>query len=330
LSIGVFEPVSRGTLHGPTMWRRRAAAVVALTALLAPLMPADGALARGLLDALGIGGEQAGGWLARVLLAFPLAVLVVADVVLIRLLPQRWQIGVVWAQLLMLFLAFFWSFDLSFRFILDRLPILVFVGAFTTVYISLISILCASGLALAAALARLSGHPVAYGVATFYISFFRGTPLLLQVYLIYLGLPQFGVVLDPVPAGVLALSLCYGAYTAEIFRAGIESIPRGQWEAGHALGLPRGLILRKIVLPQALRLVIPPIGNQFLAMLKDSSLVSILGVWELMFLARTQGRAEFRHFEMLITAALIYWALSFVFELVQARIEARFSRGRRR
>lgn len=330
MSVGIFGPVGRGSLHGPTVWRRRAIAVLALTVLLAPLMPADGALARGLLDVLGIGGERAGGWFARLLLAFPLAVLVVADVVVIRLLPHRWQIGVVWVQLLVLFLAFFWSFDLSFRFILDRLPILVFVGAFTTVYISLVSILCASVLALAAALARLSGHPVAYGISTFYTSFFRGTPLLLQVYLLYLGLPQLGVVLDPVPAGVLALSLCYGAYMAEIFRAGIESIPRGQWEAGYALGLSRSVVLRRIVLPQALRLVIPPIGNQFLAMLKDSSLVSILGVWELMFLARTQGRAEFRHFEMLITAALIYWALSFVFELVQARIEARFSRERRR
>ncbi len=163
-------------------------------------------------------------------------------------------------------------------------------------------------------------------MATFYISFFRGTPLLLQVYLIYLGLPQIGLVLDAVPSGVMALSLCYGAYMAEIFRAGIQGVPKGQREAAMALGLKSGLIMRKIILPQAMRLIIPPTGNQFIAMLKDSSLVSVMGVWELMFLARTQGRAEFKILEMLITAAIIYWIISVVFELVQARIERHYRR----
>ncbi len=116
-------------------------------------------------------------------------------------------------------------------------------------------------------------------------TFFRGTPLLLQVYLIYLGLPQIGVTLPAVPSGVIALSLCYGAYMAEIFRAGIEGVPHGQREAARALGLKEGLILRKIVLPQAMRLIVPPVGNQFIAMLKDSSLVSVMGVWELTFVA---------------------------------------------
>ncbi len=309
---------------------RRCVAWLLLTALLVLLLPGTDAVTRSLLEIFALGGERAGTIGARLLLAAPIAALLVANAVGLRRLPRRVQIGIVWAELLLLFLAFFYSFDLSFVFIWDRLPILIFTGAFTTVYISLISILCASVIALAGALARLSDHAVAYGVATFYISFFRGTPLLLQVYLIYLGLPQLGVVLDPVPSGVIALSLCYGAYMAEIFRAGIQSIPRGQWEAGLALGLSRGLIMRKIILPQALKLIIPPTGNQFIAMLKDSSLVSILGVWELMFLARTQGRMEFRHFEMLITAALIYWFLSFVFELVQARIEAHFGRADRR
>ncbi len=302
----------------------------ALSAVLAFLFSGEDELTRNLLALFGLGEDWLGGFLARLLLAAPVALVVVLNFTVLRRLPKRVQIGVVWAELLALFLAFFYSFDLSFPFIWDRLPILVFTGAFTTVYISLISIAVASVIALAGALARLSDHPLAYGVATFYISFFRGTPLLLQVYLIYLGLPQLGVVLDPVPSGIIALSLCYGAYMAEIFRAGIQSIPRGQWEAGYALGLTRALIMRRIILPQALRLIVPPTGNQFIAMLKDSSLVSILGVWELMFLARTQGRMEFRHFEMLITAALIYWFLSFVFELVQARIEAHFGRSERR
>jgi polar amino acid transport system permease protein len=190
-----------------------------------------------------------------------------------------------------------------------------------------VAIACSTVIALIAALARLSGSGAAFGVATFYISFFRGTPLLLQVLLIYLGLPQLGIVLSAVPAGIIALSLCYGAYMAEIFRAGILAVPPGQSEAARALGLREALIMRLVVLPQALRLIIPPTGNQFIAMLKDSSLVSVMGAWEIMFLARTHGRSEFKYMEMLITAALIYWAMSVAFEYAQARLERRFGKG---
>ena len=268
-----------------------------------------------------------GGFVARLQIGIVLGAIVVGNVAIVRLMPFFVQIGVIWAELLVLILAFFYSFELSFPFIFSRLGFLVFQGAVTTIYISLLSIAIASVIAMAAALARLSSSAPAYAVATFYISFFRGTPLLLQVYLIYLGLPQLGLVLDALPSGVIALSLCYGAYMAEIFRAGIEGVGRGQREAAMALGLRGGLIMRKIVMPQAMRLIVPPTGNQFIAMLKDSSLVSVMGVWELMFLARTLGRAEFRHLEMLITAAIIYWIISIVFELVQARIEAYYGKG---
>ena len=268
-----------------------------------------------------------GGLVARLQIGIVLGAVVVGNVAIVRLMPFFVQIGVIWAELLVLILAFFYSFELSFPFIFSRLGFLVFQGAVTTIYISLLSIAFASVIAMAAALARLSSSAPAYAVATFYISFFRGTPLLLQVYLIYLGLPQLGLVLDALPSGVIALSLCYGAYMAEIFRAGIEGVGRGQREAAMALGLRGGIIMRKIVMPQAMRLIVPPTGNQFIAMLKDSSLVSVMGVWELMFLARTLGRAEFRHLEMLITAAIIYWIISIVFELIQARIEAYYGKG---
>ncbi|HEV7369820.1 amino acid ABC transporter permease [Arenibaculum sp.] len=261
---------------------------------------------------------------ARLVVGLVAAVLLAANVLAIRLLPFRLQVAVVWLELLALALAFFAGFDLSYAFIADRLPFLVFQGAAMTVYVSVVSIVLSCVVALVAALARISRSGPALAVATFYISFFRGTPLLLQIYLIYLGLPQLGLVMEAVPAGILALTLCYGAYMAEIFRAGIEGVPRGQREAAMALGLRERLVMRKVILPQAFRIVVPPIGNQFIAMLKDSSLVSVMGVWELMFVARTQGRSEFRHLEMLITAALIYWALSMVFELIQSRIEARF------
>lgn len=281
-----------------------------------------------LRPAIGVPAES--GWYGRMATGLVAAFLLALNVVLIRLLPRRLQVYAVWLELLVLFLAFFYSFNLSYAFIGQRIGFLISQGAVTTLYISLVSIAIACVIALVAALAKMSTSPVAYGCATFYISFFRGLPLLMQIYLIYIGLPQLGFAVDPVPAGIAALSVCYGAYMAEIFRAGIQGVPHGQREAALALGLKHAQIMRMIVLPQAMKLIIPPAANQFIAMLKDSSLVSVVGVWELTFLARTQGRAEFKHLEMLITASLIYWIMSICFEMVQARIEAYFRRGDRR
>ena len=255
--------------------------------------------------------------------------------ILLRYMPFTVQVGVIWVELLIGFAVFFHSFDLSYDFIGSRLPYLLglelkngfFQGAAMTLFISLTSICGATILALCAALGRLSGSGLWFGIATFYTSFFRGTPLLLQVMLIYLGLPQIGVVLEAVPAGIIALSACYGAYMAEIFRAGIEAVPRGQAEGGLAIGLPKSVVMRKIILPQAFRLIIPPTGNQFISMLKDSSLVSVMGVWELMYLSRTHGKAEFKYMEMLIAAAVIYWILSALFEFGQHHLERKFGKG---
>ncbi len=250
-------------------------------------------------------------------------------------LPFVIQTGVMWVELAGLFVWFFLGFNLDFAFIEERTPHLIGIelhdgflqGAALTLFICVVSIVASTILALVAALARLSSNGAAFGMATFYTSFFRGTPLLLQLVLIYSGLPQLGVVIDALTAGIIAVSLCYGAYMAEIFRAGILAIPRGQAEASMSLGLSKGRTMQLIILPQAMRLIIPPTGNQFIAMLKDSSLVSVLGAWELMYLARTHGRSEFKVMEMLIVAALIYWILSFVFEMVQARIERKFGKG---
>jgi polar amino acid transport system permease protein len=287
------------------------------------------ALGRALLPAFSSTIGVDGGIIARILIGIVLGILALLNLLLLKLLPFAWQVLLIWVELLLLFLAFFASFDLSYTFIWSRLIFLI-QAAGVTMYVSLLSIFLACLLALGGALARLSKSGPAFGIATFYISFFRGTPLLLQVYLIYLGLPQVGLTLPAVPSGVIALSLCYGAYMAEIFRAGIEGVPHGQREAARALGLKEGVILRKIVVPQAMRLIVPPVGNQFISMLKDSSLVSVMGVWELTFVARTLGRAEFRHLEMLITAALIYWMLSIVFELIQVRLEAYYGKGHKR
>jgi polar amino acid transport system permease protein len=246
--------------------------------------------------------------------------------VVIRL-PLRWQVWIVWLELALLLLVFFYSFNLSFEFIRRKIGFLITQGLVMTLYISVLSISIASGLALLGAMAKLSSNGILLGIANFYTSLFRGIPLLMQIYMIYLGLPQLGYVVNAVPAGVAALSLCYGAYMTEIFRAGIESIPRGQWEAARALGLKPAATMLRIILPQAMRVIIPPTGNQFIAMLKDSSLVSVVGVWELMYLARTQGQTEFRHVEMMITASMIYWLFSILLELVQARIERYYGRA---
>jgi polar amino acid transport system permease protein len=310
-------------------WLLRLLLFLAVAAAATTVDLTDTAVGRVLAPAVASTLGVAGGVPLRIVIGIVLGVAAVLDVLLLHILPFRWQVLVMWVELLVLFLAFFASFDLSYTFIWSRL-IFLLEAAVITIYVSMLSIFCACVLALMGALARLSKSGPAFGLATFYISFFRGTPLLLQVYLIYLGLPQIGVTLPAIPSGVIALSLCYGAYMAEIFRAGIEGVPPGQREAARSLGLREHLILRKIVLPQAMRLIVPPVGNQFIQMLKDSSLVSVLGVWELTFVARTQGRAEFRNLEMLITAAIIYWAMSIVFELIQIRLEAYYGKGHKR
>jgi len=256
-----------------------------------------------------------------------LAALLMVNWRLLQFFSRHIQIIAIWLELLLLVILFFVSFNLSFEFFGRKIGFLITQGVVTTLYISAISIAIATLIALIGAIAKLSQNGMIYGVAVFYTSLFRGLPLLMQIYIIYLGLPQLGYVVGPIPAGILALSLCYGAYMTEIFRAGIISIARGQSEAASALGLNRGQTMWLVILPQALRLIIPPTGNQFIAMLKDSSLVSVVGVWEIMYLARTQGQAEFRHIEMLITASMIYWLLSISLELMQARIERYFGKS---
>ena len=278
----------------------------------------------GHLLAPAIGAPETSGLYGDFAVAITLALLFTGNIVALSFLPWRLQVLLVWLELLALFLLFFYSFDLSLPFIQTKVWFMISRGLFTTLYVSAISIAIASAIAIVGAIAKLSGNGFAFAISSFYTSLFRGLPLLMQVYLIYLGLPQLGYVVDAVPAGILALSLCYGAYMTEIFRAGIESVHRGQWEAARALGFKFPATMGRIILPQAFPVIIPPTGNQFIAMLKDSSLVSVLGVWELMFLARTLGQKEFRHLEMLITAALIYWALTVVLELVQARIERHY------
>jgi len=238
-------------------------------------------------------------------------------------------VALVWVVIFALLLIVFRQFNLDFKFMLKYLPFIM-KGVGTTVYISILSIISACILALFGALGRLSKNPIFYGVATFYISVVRGTPLIVQVFVIYLGLPQMGIIIDAVPAGIIALGVNYGAYMTEIFRAGIQAIGRGQIEAAHSLGMTYGQLMKRVVLPQAMRLIIPPTGNEFIAMLKDSALVNFLGVWELFFRAVKIGRQNFKSMETLIIAGLFYWLVTIFFQYFQSRLETRMAKGTRK
>ncbi len=219
--------------------------------------------------------------------------------------------------------------DVDPAFFIQSGPVIVLQGAGITIFVSIVSIIFATMLAVLGALGRLSANPAINAVAGFYVSLIRGTPLIVQIFFIYFALPQAGIILDAIPAGIIALSVNYGAYMTEIFRAGIQAVPPGQAEAAGALGMPERLVFRRIVLPQAVRIVTPAIANDFIAMLKDSALISTIGVRETLFLAQRIGRTAFEPIAALLIAALVYWGLTIAFSFFQGRLEKRLARGDR-
>ena len=248
----------------------------------------------------------------------------------------RAKLAVVWILIFVALAVLFAAFRFDTAFMLQWLPF-ISAGVRLTILISIMGILLAVPLALLGALGRLSRNPVFNGISGLYVSFIRGTPLIVQIFFIYLGLPQLAqyapgplqglFILGTITSGVLALGINYGAYLAEIFRAGIQSVGHGQVEAAQALGMTRTQTMRRIVLPQAIRVSIPPTGNEFIAMIKDSSLVGIVGTQELFFRASKIGRQYFQNLETLVIAALIYWLLTSIFSYFQGRLERRLARG---
>ncbi|MBM4426467.1 MAG: amino acid ABC transporter permease [Chloroflexi bacterium] len=221
------------------------------------------------------------------------------------------------------------TIELNTEFIINNMGFIA-KGLPQTLLVSVLAITLAMILALLAALGRLSTFPPLYALSTFYVSLIRGTPLYLQIFFFFLALPQLGIVLTGLLAGVLALGLNYGAYMSEIFRAGLASVGKGQIEAAAALGMTPWQTMRRVVLPQALRFAIPPVGNEFIAMTKDSALVSATGfVQEIMWRATRVGRAQFNNLEALIMAAVFYWVMTLILTYVQSIIEARLSKGDR-
>jgi len=211
-----------------------------------------------------------------------------------------------------LFLSSFW-------------PILV--GGITgTIPLTIISFTVGLFIALGIALMRLSNIRVLKAIGWFYVSVIRGTPLLVQLFFIFYALPNMGVLLDPWPSAVLAFSLNVGGYAAEVIRAAILSVPRGQWEAGYTIGYSNTQTLWRVILPQAARVAVPPLSNTFISLVKDTSLASIVLVTELFRVARQIATFTSEFVLIYLEAALIYWLICLALGAAQGVLEKRLSR----
>lgn len=208
---------------------------------------------------------------------------------------------------------------------LESAPFLL-KGAYYTVVLSLGGMFFGLLLGFALAAGRLYGPAPLRWLTRLYVSFFRGTPLLVQLFLIYYGLPQLGIQLDPLPAALIGFSLNMAAYTSEILRAAIASIDRGQWEAAASIGMSKTQTLYRAILPQAARTALPPLGNSFISLVKDTALAATIQVPELFRQAQLITARTFEIFTMYLAAALIYWALASILAHFQARLEARVNR----
>ncbi|HTG00597.1 MAG TPA: ABC transporter substrate-binding protein/permease [Nitrospirota bacterium] len=205
---------------------------------------------------------------------------------------------------------------------------LLLQGAGITVLLSAASMALAIALGLLLAYARLSHGKTFSSAANAYIEVYRGTPLLIQLFILYYGLPNIGITLTPVAAAIIGLGMNYAAYEAEVYRAGIEAVPAGQMEAALSLGMPHTLALRRVVLPQALRISLPAMTNDFIALFKDSSIVSVIAMVELTKTYSILAATTLRYFELGLIVALLYFGMSYPLSLLAKRLEERLKGGR--
>jgi cystine transport system permease protein len=200
-------------------------------------------------------------------------------------------------------------------------------GAVTgTIPLALMSFAIGLLIALGVALMRLSKIRVVSGVARVYVSIIRGTPLLVQLFVIFYGLPSIGLLVDPWPSAVIAFSLNVGGYAAEVIRAAILSVPKGQWEAGYTIGMSRGQTLLRVILPQAARVSVPPLSNTFISLVKDTSLASLILVTELFRQAQEIAAFSQEFMALYIEAAVVYWVICLVLSTAQSALEKRLDR----
>src|SRR5690606_33294859 len=213
------------------------------------------------------------------------------------------------------------------EFALDVLPDLL--GAFVvTMEATVAGFAVAAVAGLGWALLRMVPVRPLARAAFLFVDFVRSTPLLIQIYFLYFVLPEYGVALAPMTIGILAIGLHYSAYTAEVYRAGIEAVPRGQWEAARALNLPPRAIWLRIVLPQAVRPTVPVLGNYFIAMFKDTPLLAAITVMEMLQTAKLIGAESFRYLEPLTITGVIFLVVSLVASYGVRKLEVRYAIGR--
>jgi cystine transport system permease protein len=211
-----------------------------------------------------------------------------------------------------------------FQLLVQSLPVLM-AGALLTIKFAVLSMVFGLAAAIMITLMGISHLPSLRRFAQVYVSIMRGTPLLVQIFVIYYGLPSLGISLDPTSAGVLALSANVAAYLSESMRGAILGIARGQWLAAYSLGLSRMATLRYVIAPQALRLAVPSLANSLISLIKDTSLVSVITVTELLRSAQEVIATTFQPLPLYLGAAAIYWALCTVLEMLQHRFERRLA-----
>ena len=195
-----------------------------------------------------------------------------------------------------------------------------------TLPLTAVSFVLGLAIALVVALMRLSGRRLVAGVARAYVSVIRGTPLLLQLFIVFYGLPSLGITIDPWPSAIIAFSLNVGGYASEAVRGSILAVPRGQWEAAMTVGMGRVTTLRRVVLPQAARIAVPSLSNTLISLVKDTSLVSVVLVTELFRQAQIIAGQTFEYFTLYGVAAVYYWLVCLVLSFGQTRLETRLSR----
>ena len=195
-----------------------------------------------------------------------------------------------------------------------------------TIPLTAVSFVLGLVLALLVALARISRITPLSLLARGYVSVIRGTPLLVQLFIVFYALPQFGIVIDPFPSAVIAFSLNVAGYAAEVIRGAILSIPRGQWEAAETIGMNYPTTLRRVILPQAARTAVPPLSNTLISLVKDTSLASTILVTELLRVAQLAAAPTFDFFALYGVAALYYWVICVILSFFQGRLETRLGR----
>ncbi|MEQ1936914.1 ABC transporter permease subunit [Mesorhizobium sp. CN5-321] len=209
---------------------------------------------------------------------------------------------------------------------LNSLPTLLWAALIFTAPLTLLSFVLGLIVGLLTALARLFGPKPLVAVARFYVWIFRGTPLLVQLFLIFYGLPSAGILLDAFTAALIGFTLNIGAYSSEIIRAVIASVPRGQWEAAYSIGMTWSQAMRRTILPQAARTAVPPLSNTFISLVKDTSLAAAITVPEMFQAAQRIVAVTYEPLILYIEAALLYLAMSSVLSALQARLETRLNR----